>query len=308
MKNKRPKSLSSGRPPFSKARPPSLSAKATRNLIRSHHQLHALRSKASRQGDDTTVAELDSLIESKGGLNSYQQASILGQSSSRGGDSSKVLVQWLLNDTGFASIHQDKDQSSAEKFGVLEIGALSAENALSRVSAFDIVRIDLNAQASGIEKQDFMQRPLPKENSDRFDLVSLSLVLNYCPDPVARGEMLRRTTLFLRQSIEMSAENENRPSPSLFPALFLVLPAPCVLNSRYLDDDLLGEIMKRLGYTLLMRKVSSKLVYYLWGFRGLPRNDGSGRAGERKCELRSGPKRNNFCIILKSPRFLGGVA
>lgn len=40
-----------------------------------------------------------------------------------------------------------------------------------------MTRIDLNSQGPGIEKQDFMDRPLPTSDQSRFDILSLSLVL-----------------------------------------------------------------------------------------------------------------------------------
>jgi 25S rRNA (adenine2142-N1)-methyltransferase len=144
-----------------------------------------------------------------------------------------------------------------------------------------------------ILEQDFMERPAPLPEdlaSDGFDIVSLSLVVNYVGDSVGRGEMLRRVGKFLRErpAGEM-AEN-------LFPGLFFVLPAPCVLNSRFLNEHRLGEMLASLGFTLARRKMSNKLVYYYWTFRA--KGDVERKAFEKK-ELRKGGGKNNFCIILR---------
>jgi 25S rRNA (adenine2142-N1)-methyltransferase len=175
---------------------------------------------------------------------------------------------------------------------MLEVGALSTQNACSKSGHFDIERIDLNSQGDGILQQDFMERPLPQDESERFDIISLSLVLNYVPEPKDRGEMLRRSTQFLR------APERYLDSPHLltsFSSLFLVLPAPCVTNSRYLDEERLAAIMKTVGYVKVESKSTQRLVYYLW------RKDRVCKGTEgtfSKKEVRSGPTRNNFAVVL----------
>lgn len=138
-----------------------------------------------------------------------------------------------------------------------------------------------------------MQRPLPASDDDKFDLVSLSLVLNYVPDPAGRGDMLRRTTQFLRRSTEQEPGN---PASSLFPSLFLVLPAPCVTNSRYLDEARLRGIMGTLGYTPVKRKLSAKLIYGLW--RHEDTAEAAKQANWKKEEVRPGGSRNNFAVTM----------
>jgi len=181
---------------------------------------------------------------------------------------------------------------SGRPLKMLEVGALSTQNACSQSSHFDIVRIDLHSQGEGILQQDFMERPLPKNDSELFDIISLSLVLNFVPDPKGRGEMLRRASKFLR------APGRYLDSSSLtinFPSLFLVLPAPCVTNSRYLDEELLTKIMTSLGYVKTASKTTQRLVYYLW-----KRDSALQASGKRfaKKEIRAGSTRNNFAIIL----------
>lgn len=279
------KSLSAGRPPAFH-RPKSITRKATKTLINKHHLLQKRKRQAIAKGDKASEAAIEAEIEALGGIESYQEASLQGQRHDRGGDSSSVLMQWLR------SCLRTRGSDSDRRLRMLEVGALSTQNAYSKSGHFDIERIDLNSQGEGILQQDFMERPLPRDESEMFDIISLSLVLNYVPDPKGRGEMLRRTTQFLH------APGRYRVTPELganFPSLFLVLPAPCVTNSRYLDEERLTSIMASLGYVKTASKTTQRLVYYLW-------------TKERSCEkspgffpkkeIRSGPTRNNFAVVL----------
>ncbi|KAL4959161.1 25S rRNA (adenine2142-N1)-methyltransferase [Aspergillus stella-maris] len=280
--NKRPALLSRTRPPTVQKKHAALSAKATRTLIRSHHTLLKQRAQALRSGDHALVGRIDAEISENGGLESYQIASKLGQSLDRGGDSSKVLVDWI-------SPRLSPLKTKGFKLRVLEVGALSTRNAISQNAVLDVTRIDLNSQEPGILKQDFMERPLPSGDGDRFHLVSLSLVLNYVPDPFGRGEMLKRCVAFLTKAPPPDS------SISIVPSLFLVLPAPCVTNSRYLTQQRLQEILTTLGFSLTKNKQTSKLIYQLWNFVGNrePKNF-------KKEILNPGKTRNNFAIVVKS--------
>ena len=284
------KSLSSGRPPNVTKPKASLSSQATRTLIRSHHQLNKKLETAKSKGNDAEVEELQKQIEALGGLKSYQQASIQGQSNDRGGDSSVVLMKWLEPTA-------DALSKVEPKLRLLEVGALSTSNLCSKSGHFDVQRIDLNSQGDGILQQDFMERPLPKSAAEQFDIISLSLVLNYVPDAPGRGEMLKRTCQFLdtRHRIDRDAAVQ-----AVFPALFLVLPAPCITNSRYMDEGRLGEIMGSLGYVLLQRKQTAKLVYYLWQLKSSP-SEARTKTKTRKFpkkEVNPGAGRNNFSVIV----------
>ena len=278
------KSLSRGRPPNAKSLP-STSSKATRGLIRAHHTLQRRRAKALEDGDEVTAADLLQQIESKGGIESYQRASLLGQASNRGGDSSKILLQWLTP----LLPELKQEMTNGKPLRMLEIGALSMMNACSKSGLFEVERIDLHSQAKGITQQDFMERALPQSENEQFDIISLSLVLNFVPDALGRGYMLLRTTKFLR------IQEHSQGLGGCAPSLFLVLPAPCVTNSRYLDEPRLEAIMESLGYVNLKKKLSNKLVYYLWRLK----SSSAEIIGFKKEEIRLGKNRNNFAIILK---------
>lgn len=334
------------------SKPTTLPSKHTRRIIRSHHtllkrqaflkkeleneikieiqtQIAQKNAKDATQDDalntqkdvtnpkiEVLKSELKSIeqqIIENGGIEQYQRASIAGQDNTRGGDTSKLLVEWL-QELGITSAERSSTENT---LSLLEVGSLSSQNACSTKGIFNAIeRIDLNSQdPKHIKQQDFMKRPLPgvgnhtkmqngKKNStieqipETFDVISLSLVVNYVSDPQTRGEMLLRTTEFLNkktlehisnsghkasksQHIKFSEDNsrekessktETRTNdPNTFPCLFFVLPAPCIMNSRYLTEDHLTEIMHYIGYTkLLKKKVTSKLVYWLWKYGDKP--------------------------------------
>ena len=258
-----------------------------------HHTLQKQLSRAIAAKDSALAESIQSQIDGSGGLELYQTASINGQKGERGGDSSRVLMDWVSENRSRDASETQSGAKNEEKgnLRLLEVGALRIDNACSQSKIFDVERIDLHSQHAEILEQDFMARPLIEEGEKEtqgFDVVSLSLVVNYVGDATGRGEMLKRVSSFLRES-------QGQEKAGLFPCLFLVLPSPCVLNSRYLDESRLTEIMVALGYSLTKRKLTNKLVYYLW------RRNGQSESLEAfdKKEVRKGKDRNNFAIILR---------
>lgn len=284
----------------------SLSSRATRNLINAHHQLLKARERAVLAGDEPLVSQIDAQIEANGGLESYQLASKTGQSRERGGDSSTVLLEWIRPLLKRIKQSRQTEDASAGKLRLLEVGALSTKNACSRHDCIDVTRIDLNSQEPGILQQDFMERPLPAaaaadDDKERFHAISLSLVLNYVPSAAQRGEMLKRCSAFFTTSAPSSLRLENT---NFTPYLFLVLPAACVLNSRYFNSERLSDIATSLGYSKVKEKVTNKLIYQLWEFRPLPLDQTKNKRARifRKEELNPGKTRNNFTITLNDNR------
>ena len=70
----------------------SLSSKKTKEIINKFHQLLKRRNITT---DEKLKRQIDGEIDSLGGMSVYQHASTLGQSATRGGDSSHVFVAWL---------------------------------------------------------------------------------------------------------------------------------------------------------------------------------------------------------------------
>ncbi|KEF60646.1 uncharacterized protein A1O9_02207 [Exophiala aquamarina CBS 119918] len=349
----------------------SQSSKHTRSIIRTHHVLQKRLTRARAANDTAQIQALEAQLAEAGGLKTYQLASTVGQSSSRGGDSSRVLVEWLHDEIEprrraprvMAKLDKKQGQQQARKLHaepgtssslpspnraasplpgqlrpsispqapphehlllplhVLEIGALSTQNALNVAGATSVRRIDLRSSGQGIEECDFMAFPLPSavdgsgewHGRRGYDVLSLSLVLNYVPDADGRGEMLRRTTQFFAargdadgEHVEVEAEvaeaGERRRCPRpLLPCLFLVLPAPCLHNSRYLDPRHLTSLMSTLGYSLLNSKTTQKLYYSLWHYDISKQEEWLAQGQPTrfpKKEINPGGGRNNFCIAL----------
>jgi 25S rRNA (adenine2142-N1)-methyltransferase len=286
---KRQKALSSGRPPINKPKE-RMSAQQSRTIIRTHHRLQKEHAAAVKRGDTDTAEKLAKAIEKNGGITKYQAASKQGQAKDRGGDSSRLLVEWLIESGVVDRKSRGQDATGKVPLKCLEVGALSTTNEISKFpQSIEMTRIDLNSQGVGIQKQDFMERPLPVSDQDRFDILSLSLVLNYVPDAPGRGEMLKRVTEFLRR-----AQGEGTERSATLPLLFFVLPLPCIDNSRYVDEARLLEIMHSLGFTLLKKRLTPKLCYYLLRLTG----DRILTRFEKK-KIRDGAAMNNFSIIVE---------
>ncbi|KAK8149729.1 hypothetical protein G3M48_005810 [Beauveria asiatica] len=274
------RSLKAGRPPLTR---PSgtMSRKASRTLINKHHQLDKQRRQAASKGDRAAEEAITAEIESLGGISLYQQASLQGQSTERGGDTSRLLLEWL-------PVEELKD--SGRILRLLEVGALSTRNACSLSGLFESVHIDLNSQEPGILQQDFMDRPVPTDDEDRFDVLSLSLVLNFVPDAALRGEMLKRTREFLRGTHAATEAGVGE----FFPCLFIVLPRSCLDNSRYFTESKFESIMSMLGYSMTRMKMTQKLAYTLWR-----KAAAANIARVSKKEINPGRTRNNFVITLQ---------
>lgn len=220
-------------------------------------------------------------VFSRGGLKDYQLASRIGQSNNRGGDSSKMLVSWM----------KELGKTKADEMKALEIGSLNCKNCISTCGIFNhVTRIDLdNANDTrGILRQDFMERPLPKDESEQFDLISCSLVLNFVPTPTLRGDMLKRFKPFLRKSNSTY--------------VFIVLPLPCINNSRYLNKTHFTQIMHLLGYRSKNYHEAKKVCYFLFQLRQNDKDQNHSQQPytpfNKKLKVNDGPRMNNFCILL----------
>ncbi|KAJ2725017.1 25S rRNA (adenine2142-N1)-methyltransferase [Coemansia sp. Benny D115] len=280
-------------------------------LIKQYSKLAAKRKTAS----ESQTAEIDQEIEKvsmemtqMGGLDWYQKASLLGQCKQRGGDTSRWLVP-KMKGLGMAG--------AGKRVRLLDVGALSCLNYEKERRWIDVTPIDLNSQEPGIYQQDFLDINLadsqaalaevpkvPDEESDDdeysakstahlfaepFDVICLSLVVNFIGDPVRRGDMLK-------QAARLLAPNG---------LLFLVLPLSCVNNSRYLDDQQLTKITDYLGFTELYHHHTAKLAHYLYRLTKTPPSPSSlskstlpEQAEFKKKLLHAGPGRNNFSIVL----------
>lgn len=239
-----------------------------------------LLSLSARDTDPAQLARCLGYVQAQihsGGLQNYQLASTVGQDKSRGGDSSKLLVKWLRE----LHYHEHKNLRA------LEIGSLSVSNYISTSKVFqEVERIDLNSNDKAIIRQDFMKRPLPQADTQRFNLISCSLVLNFVNTPLERGQMCKLFSKFLLPS-------DKTEVPSY---VFVVLPLPCVTNSRYTTIDHFTQLMNHLGFELVKSHSSSKLFYCLLQLSSEPKQNHL--KFSKKKEINPGPGRNNFAILL----------
>ena len=254
---------------------------ASRTVIRRFHVL--LRKQHQLQHCPTTVStsqalvEINDEIEQLGGLSAYQRMSAISQGNDRGGGSEKVFIEWL-HEMGEATRRKGK-----ERLQLLEVGALKPFNYDSCSSWIRNTPIDLQSRHASILEQDFLLMD-EKENYEKWDAISLSLVINFVPNAKDRGRML------------CMAWNMLTP----IGLLFLVLPLPCVENSRYTTFDTLQRLMMTIGFAeIKVRwKKGGKMAY--WLFRkdiSSSRSDATSEDFRRKTVHRQG-NRNNFVILL----------
>lgn len=249
----RPKTIKATEPKF-------FNPKTSRRIINEYHVL-LKRLKLHQYDGEQEKLELERRI--KEGLDTYQKASLLGQSKERGGDSSKWLLQYL---------------DLSKPLSLLDVGAL--KNNYKNLKNITAKCIDLNAQNEEIEQIDFFEYKLEKGQKP-YDVVCLSLVLNFVDTPTRRGIMLQRV-------LDLLKENGGY--------LYIVLPLACVENSRYMDNKLFIEIVTSFGFKLLQEHKSTKLAY--WLFERTPAV-GVKKLDVKKKELRKGSNRNNFFVCNK---------
>ncbi|KAF9459366.1 nucleolus protein [Collybia nuda] len=256
-----------------KSRASSSRSHSSRSVIRRFHVLLKRRAQFQATRSSKELVDIENQIEEMGGLERYQQMSSIGQGSDRGGGSEKVLIKWLKDHNLNVNRHI--------KIKLLEVGALKPDNYGSCSSWIDCTPMDLRSRHPSILEQDFL---LLNENEHftSWDVISLSLVLNFVPEPKDRGHMLR-----LAHSLLV---------PDGY--LFLALPLPCVSNSRYLNFQHLKALMTAIGFLELRDKwkEGGKMVYWLYQKRTATHI--SLDNFHKKVSLRNGNRRNNFCILL----------
>lgn len=241
--------------------------KDTQSLI---SQYHTISKQLRSEKDEDKKDYLNAKLISMGGLHSYQAASLRGGRIDQG---FSAAGKWLVKELkGLDSFTDNR------RLKVLDVGAINGEvyQRFSRI--MDVTSIDLISQSPLVTQQDFFDRPIPTADESRFDVICLSLVINFVTDPSARGRMLALTTLHL-------------PLGGL---CYIVLPLPCLKNSRYLNEEVFSKLCQSIGYSLLKKHSSPKLCFFLL------------RLDQRittfptlkKIEVRPGGQRNNFSITL----------
>ncbi|GAA6020803.1 hypothetical protein JCM10207_001662 [Rhodosporidiobolus poonsookiae] len=245
--------------------------------------------------------KLEEERERLGGLEGYQEASKHGGDKARGGETSKWLVKQIRDLK--IGLEDEKKPEKVEptiledgtkvwpkrerrKLRLLDVGAI-AGTAYADFPWIDTTSIDLNPQAPHVIKSNFFDFLPPSAPEEKYDVVALSLVMNYEGSLVNRGHMLLHSHAFLR--------------PTGY--LYLVLPLPCLTNSRYMTHARLESILTSTGYEKVKQHDSAKLTYWLVrrtppAAEGEEPGKGDGQQWKRE-QVREGVQRNNFVIVVK---------
>ncbi|RUS32794.1 putative methyltransferase-domain-containing protein [Jimgerdemannia flammicorona] len=186
------------------------SSQETARLIRRFHVLNKELAKCRAAGDTAREIDICAEMQEMGGLDWYQKASTLGQSKQRGGDSSKWLVG-VLEEKKIKEKYKD-----ILPFRLLDVGALLPTNYAAYSSWIRATPIDLNPQHPEIRKQDFLKMAPPAGDGERFDVVCLSLVVNFVGDPVDRERAKERYSVAFY--MPCSRQHEQRSSQWLPPS------------------------------------------------------------------------------------------
>ncbi|KAJ2781804.1 25S rRNA (adenine2142-N1)-methyltransferase [Coemansia javaensis] len=253
-------------------------------LTKEHSKLAAQQARAGSAAEaaalEPQIAAVSREMARLGGLDWYQRASLLGQSRRRGGDTSRWLVPRL----------RELRLDAQGPLRLLDVGALSCLNYARERAWIHATPIDLHAQEPGIHEHDFFDIAIGAGSASPlfrapFDVVCLSLVVNFVGDPAKRGAMLRHAARLLVPGGH----------------LFLVLPRPCIDNSRYLDAARLLAIMRHLGFEQRHAHYTAKLAYHLYRLDAAAPGAPAEEAGEPRFKKKllpgAGPGMNNFSIV-----------
>ncbi|XP_078618952.1 uncharacterized protein LOC144886285 [Branchiostoma floridae x Branchiostoma japonicum] len=201
-----------------------------------------------------------------GGLDAYQAASKRGACCHGNTTTSNWVIKQLKK-------FKVKPASEVKRLRLLDVGAL--DNHYHRHGWLDCTAIDLNPQTDRVTKADFFDYQV--EEGCEYDVVVLSLVINFVGDPKKRGDMLRHCC-------QVTKENGH---------LFVVLPLPCLSNSRYLTHQLFSDMLDCLGFQKLGCHDSKRLSFLMFQRTGKRRSKSF-----PKQVVRTGPSHNNFSIVL----------
>jgi 25S rRNA (adenine2142-N1)-methyltransferase len=292
-------------------------------LIKSQTQLKNKRSLDASEAEE--LRKISEEIDGLGGLEWYQQMSAIGQGNDRGGGSERIFISWLKE----LKVHESRQEklrcvnpyvSDTEfslicDYRLLEVGALKPDNYKQCTSWIHNTPIDLRSRHPDIKEQDFLLFHRT-ENDQKWDAISLSLVVNFVPDSKDRGRsphslestlaehnegrMLHLANTILKNAGYLFLAVGRLPfSPEAPKLTTLQLPLPCVANSRYMTFEHLNRIMETLGFTELKRrwKEGGKMAYWLYQKQREPQSPDLENF-TKKIVLRTG-NRNNFTILLE---------
>lgn len=219
-----------------------------------------------------------------GGLAEYQAASRSGEVHGGGFNASQWVVRELEE-------HSVRHTSGAKAISILDVGSIVARfppeiTRSDGMVALNVRSIDLSPQDEVVERADFFDVAAAGiAEGVKYDVIVLSLVVNFVSSPQLRGEMLVRTHALLAET----------------GLCYCVLPAATVTNSRYFNEDRFRQTLAAAGLGVVRLCKSAKLMTVVCK-RAVPARDAETlRLVSTKRMLHHGTGRNNFCIILASP-------
>lgn len=164
-----------------------------------------------------------------GMIDAYQQASLYGN---KHFDSSK----WLIQNMG----------PMPKPLKLLDVGSLRL--VYSKYSWIEATYIDLHSRHPQIQTADLLTF-LP-EDGKLFNIVCLSLVINFVGCPYQRFLMLRKA----RQLLDPNFKDG---------IVFIVLPRAVLFNSRRMTVDYFKSILSHTGLETIVEKHSKKLSMFI---------------------------------------------
>lgn len=190
----------------------------------------------SKSDKSQRKAVLEQELASIGGIDAYQQASIISTQHFK--TSRWVLSQ--INDHLSSGKSQDIPKAKKDKLKVLEVGAINIQ--LQQSKHLDVRSIDINSQHPLIEEIDFFD----VKPQRAYDVIVCSMVLNCVHEVSRRGEMLARLKGHLRNADSL---------------LLLVLPLRCI-RSKHLGDHKFDGLCRAMGLDSIEVKETPRLLFY----------------------------------------------
>lgn len=214
----------------------------SQELIQKFHELNAQLEKVKKdkslslslkkQKIDTIKQEIDKL----GGLSLYQKASLLGN---KFFNSSTWLIKKLEEKRLNAVFSKD------HPLRLLDVGALDLN--YKQACWISAKAIDLHPQLPSIEKADFFELD---DSNMSYDVVAISLVLNFVGSPDLRGMMIKK-------AFKMTANSNGY--------VYIVLPLYSLENSALTTaNEFAVEIEKNCCCRLVDFSRSKKLIFFLF--------------------------------------------
>lgn len=221
------------------------------------------------------MASLERKIQALGGLATYQKASKKGEEL-HGACNTSTWVVRILCQLGRQPMSAEKTPAEKDTrpsaLRLLDVGALSLN--YQRQRWIEARAIDLRSACPGVQAIDFFDLD---EGEPLYDVVVLSLVVNFVGDARRRGDMVHKAARHLKPN----------------GLLFLILPLACVDNSRYCNQEKIQQLLNDFG--LDERAVhQSKCLYYAVFELVHP---GRPRTPRARTQVRHGDNHNNFCVL-----------